>query len=75
MLRYQKTKAHWTLYRKQRRKQAVVRLARTIRDERQRQHVRLLAVETLSYAVDKTLHPDVADRKLYAAANPIEDAI
>ncbi len=74
LLRYKKAKVQWSVFRKRRKTQAIPALAKTIRDQTKHEHVRLLAVETLSYAADTKLHPDLAGRRLYAAADPIENA-
>jgi phospholipase C len=67
LLRYQRAKGQWSLFRKRRRTQAIPALAKTIRDETNHEHARRFAAETLSYLAD-------ADKKLYAAADPIDNA-
>ena len=74
LLRYQKAKVQWSVFRKHRKTQAIPALAKTIRDETKHEHVRVLAGDTLSYVSAYKLHADLADRKLYATASPIENA-
>ncbi len=74
LLKYQKAKVQWSVFRNRRKKKAIPALAKTIRDDAKQWHVKMFAVETLAYVADMKPHPGVADIKLFAEADPIENA-